>query len=154
MGEVLGLFSIPEKDAHKISILLAWTSAQSISLQSREADLDRRLQAAEQEIQTLLQTLASANAFQVTTEAALHFREAELDAQAKTLSVQKTHARADFEVLRADSLGVIKAAVTELENVDVALSREIPKTDIARDVVQAVTDSLLGHIKTLEGKKV
>jgi hypothetical protein len=69
------------------------------------------------------------------------------------LTIQRIHARADFESLRAGSLGVIKSAVSELENVNIVLSREKPKLEFAREVLTSVIDNLLEHINKLNESK-
>lgn len=148
------LATASEKEDERIALLIAWSVAQTGHLNARIADLGRRLQTSEDALSRTQGELASTRDLLDDKEIEVGQRDAQLKAQLADTGIQKTHARADYEALRADSMNVIKAAVAELENVDVALSREIPKTYLAREVVQAVVDSLIKHVGSLEQKKL
>lgn len=148
------LATAAEKEDERIALLIAWSVGQTGHLNARIADLGRRLQTSEDALSRTQRELASTRDLLDEREIELSAKDVQLKSQLEDTGVQKTHARADYEALRADSMNVIKAAVAELENVDVALSREIPKTYLAREVVQAVVDSLIKHVESLEQKRL
>jgi hypothetical protein len=66
------------------------------------------------------------------------------------LPSRKTHGQADYEELRASSLRAIRDAVQQLEQVSVALGRDVPKVSFAREVLDTIVDSLRATTKKLE----
>lgn len=148
-----GLATLPEREEEKIAQVMAWASGQASSLQARTADYARKLQSATESLELLQAAQAELELRNLESLKMIQSKEQELSDMVRDICIQKTHSRADFESLRANSLGVIKSAVAELENVDIALSRENPKTEFARDVLKAVIDNLLKQVGKLDEKK-
>ena len=148
-----GLATIPEREEEKIAQVMAWAMSQTATYQARAADYAKKLQLSSESLESLRTAHSELEGRNQEGLQLIQSKEQELRGLANSISIQNTHSRADFESLRANSLGVIKSAVSELENVDVALSRENPKTEFARDVLKAVIDNLLEHVRKLDEKK-
>ncbi len=147
------MLSLSAIEAEKVGLYAEWAS-QSINAQiNRGGFLEEQLANNVEKVERL----SSQNAEQATllaqkNEELGNFKRQLQELQSE-LAVQKVHARADYEELRARSLGVLKKEVMDLENVEIALSRPIPKVETAKDVVTVVVDSLQAYINDLEGKR-
>lgn len=144
---------LAEKEDKRAALLFDWGHRASTTALEKVVHLERQVETYGARLDDAIER---ERALQASLEAA-HTEGVQKDQALKAAhdesAVQKVHARADYEHLRADALGVIRAAVDELNNVDVALSRDVPKTAFARDVVHSVVDSLTRHIKSLDEKK-
>lgn len=65
-------------------------------------------------------------------------------------TIQQIHNRADYEDLHATTRTILDDVLNELYSVDIALSREQPKIEHIRDVVQALVDRLNNYYITLD----
>ena len=147
------LLSLSVIEAEKIGLYAEWAS-QSINAQINRAGLlDEQLANNVKKVERL-NILNEEQAVLLTQRnEELDICKRQLQEMQNELAVQKVHARADYEELRARSLGVLKKEVTDLENVEIALSRPIPKVETAKDVVTMVVDTLQAYINDLEGKR-
>lgn len=141
---------MPEKEDAKVALLLGWLVKQQEELNDRFSDAVRnteRLAAKvadlEKDREQAIETIARLEGELAQEQA----RKLELDAH---IGVVTTHGQADFEALRAMSLGVVRDAVGRLEDVSTALGREPPKVSFAREVLDTIVDSLNAANKKLE----
>ena len=147
------LLSLSATEAEKVGLYAEWAN-QSINAQINRAGL------LEEQVANNVKKVERLSSQNEEQAVLLTQRNEELDILKRQLqelqselAVQKVHARADYEELRARSLGVLKKEVMDLENVEIALSRPIPKVETAKDVVTVVVDSLQAYINDLEGKR-
>jgi hypothetical protein len=147
------LLSLSVSEAEKVGLYAEW-STQTINVQiNRGGLLEEQLASNVAKVEHL----GNQNAEQAVL-LAQKFEEIvsikrQLQEMQSELTIQKVHARTDYEQLRARSLRVLKKEVMDLENVEIALSRPIPKVEMAKDVVTVVVDALQAYINDLEGKK-
>lgn len=141
---------MPEKEDAKVGLLLEWTTKQQSELvnkysvgQSRIESLSRRVSDLETEVEKGNER-AKALRQQVDSE------RASKEELGRNIGVMKTHGEADYEELRAASLRTLRDSVQQLEQVSVALGRDVPKVLFARDVLDTIVDSLRAATKKLE----
>lgn len=147
------LLSVSSTDSEKIALYAEWAN-QSLLLQIKRITLlEQNVAYKNNELETLTRQVIEQQELAVQREQKIDGLKVQLGLTKDELSVQRVHARADYETLRAGCLSVLKKDVAELENVEVALSRPIPKVEMAREVVKTVVDSLNSYIRDLEGKR-
>lgn len=141
---------MPEKEDAKIALLLQWTTKQQSdlvnkftvgqshieSLTERVADLEAKVEEGTRHAQSLQQQFESERASK--------------EELSRSIGVVKTHGKADYEELRASSLRSVRDAVQQLEQVSVALGRDVPKVQFAREVLETIVDGLRTTTKKLE----
>jgi len=147
------IFSLSNLEAERFSLFAKWANR---NVNEKNIQLERMEQSvsaskAENEYLANESAVQQATIVQMSSEL-LQLRNSLIEVQ-NEIAIQKVHTRADFEELRSRSLGVLKKEVAELENVEIALSRTIPKVETAKDVVSAVVDSLQTYIRDLEAKR-
>lgn len=141
---------MPEKEDSKVALLLEWTARQQADVLKKLNDALRRADLlAAQEAATASQ-LADAIKRVAILEAQLKSELASKEELGRHIGVVKTHGQADYEELRASSLRAVRDAVQQLEQVSVALGRDIPKVPFAREVLDTIVDSLRVTTKKLE----
>lgn len=148
-----GLATVSEKDDARIALLLDWGWQSAAVLQTKIVELERRDAELRRHLSDEQGRIADARRAHQAQVAETEMHKAAAQSAKSDLDNHRVHARADFEHLRAASLGVIRHAIDELGNVDVALSRDQPKVSLSRDVIHTVMDSLLRHVKSLEDQK-
>jgi hypothetical protein len=147
------ILSFSNVEAEKIGLFIKWSNKNLNEQIFRVERLEQSLSSNVEEVSRLTnETSRQADTITQLCNELVELKESLIAAQSE-IAVQKVHTRADFEELRARSLGIIKKEVTDLENVEIALSRPIPKVETAKDVVKAVVDSLHTYIKDLEAKR-
>lgn len=147
------LLSLSASEAEKVGVYAEW-AGQSINAQiNRGGLLEEQLANNVEKVERLCSQNAEQAALLAQKEEEIGIFKKQLQELQSEMAVQKVHARADYEQLRARSLGVLKKEVMDLENVAIALSRPIPKVETAKDVVTVVIDSLQTYINDLEGKR-
>lgn len=147
------LLSLSASEAEKVGLYAEW-AGQTINAQiNRGRLLEEQLANNVEKVESLGSQNAEQAALLAQKEVEIGIFRRQLQELQSEMAVQKVHARADYEQLRARSLGVLKKEVMDLENVAIALSRPIPKVETAQDVVTVVVDSLQAYINDLEGKR-
>ena len=64
------------------------------------------------------------------------------------------HLRTDYEKLRGSTLRTLNTEIVQLNNVEIALSRDVPKVEISLAVIHVVVDALLRLSKRLDSKRL
>lgn len=147
------LLSLSATEAEKVGLYAEWAN-QSINAQINRAGLlEEQLASNVKKVERLSSQNEEQAVLLTQRNEELEIFKSQLQELQSELGVQKVHARADYEELRSRSLGVLKKEVMDLENVEIALSRPIPKVETAKDVVTVVVDSLQAYINDLEGKR-
>lgn len=152
-GLIEALATVSEKDDDRIALLLDWEWQSVLALRTKLAELERRDAELRRQLSDEQNRIADARRAYRAQLAETETHKAAVQSAKTEFDNYRIHARADFEHLRAASLGVIRHAIDELGNVDVALSREQPKVSFTRDVIHTVMDSLVRHVKSLEDEK-
>lgn len=142
--------TLPEKEDERLAYVLEWSARQQAEAQNKLADALRQLESTHSRVsmveEQLKMTLERADGL----ERQLGSERAARAASDKAVSVAQTHGQADLEEIRALSLIAIRDAIAQLDVVSVALSRELPKIDSARDKVHSVMDALKNTNTKLE----
>lgn len=142
--------SMPEKEDSKVALLLQWSARQQDDLWRELTKAKCRNEALTAQGDALDLRLSEANKRIEALDGELQVERASKEALDRHIGVVKTHGQADYEGLRASSLKAIRDAVQQLEQVSVALGRDIPKVAFAREVLDTIVDSLRGTTKKLE----
>lgn len=141
---------MPEKEDPKVALLLEWTARQQVDVSNKLNDALRRSDLLANHHAATASQLAEATARIEILETQLESERASKEELGRHIGVVKTHGQADYEELRASSLRAIRDAVQQLEQVSVALGRDIPKVPFAREVLDSIVDSLRVTTKKLE----
>jgi chromosome segregation ATPase len=141
---------MPEKEDSKVALLLEWTARQQSDLLNKLTDSLRRADALGAEEAALRAQLGEAKERVAALEGQLQSERASKEELDRHIGVVKTHGQADYEELRASSLRAIRDAVQQLEQVSVALGRDVPKVSFAREVLDTIVDFLRATTKKLE----
>lgn len=141
---------MPEKEDSKVALLLEWSARQQSDLLNKLTNAQRRNEALTAQGEALDLELDGANKRIEALEGELQAERASKEALDRHIGVVKTHGQADYEDLRASSLKAIRDAVQQLDQVSIALGREVPKVAFAREVLDTIVDSLRGTTKKLE----
>lgn len=147
------LVSLPEKEAEKLALYMEWSTSQLAQERTKSSDLELQLSRLRENVSGLQSQLDAERESHAVTVTRAEDAENAWNSARADLGTQRIHSRANFEGLRATSLSIINQAVNELNNVEIVLTRPVPKTDFAADVVKNVIDELEAHIRELEAKK-
>jgi hypothetical protein len=142
--------TLPEKEDERLAYVLEWSARQQAEGQNKLVDALRQLESSYSRISTMEEQLKMTLERADGLERQLGSERAARAASDQAVSVAQTHGQADLEEIRALSLIAIRDAIAQLDVVSVALSRELPKIDSARDKVHSVMDALKNTNTKLE----
>ena len=142
-GELFeALATLPEKEDERFAYVLEWSARQQIEAQHKLSDASKAAEQWQLRALAVETQCDAANERANTLERQLEAERAARAASEKAVGVAQTHGQADLEEMCALSLIAIRDAIAQLDVVSVALGREYPKIESARDKVHAVMDAL------------